>query len=312
LEVQQDSQNSEAFLADAFCSFILSILFILSNFTGSIALFRAKANAFQVIFPNLNPNPNPNPPFMNLSATLASVEEIKPWRDMYRHEMNCQIIHDSIHARPGWSLEYSLSAGGAPAGYGSVAVAGPWKDKPALYEFYVVPGHRSRLFDFFSVLLAATGANRIETQSNDPLLTAMLHTFAQNVESESILYHDKLTTALAPPGAIFRRATAADGLDIAAHQFPSHGVVEFAGTVAAKGGILFHYNRPYGDIYMEVAEPFRRRGLGSYLVQELKRVCYEQGNIPAARCNRQNLPSRKTLQKAGFVPCGHILTGSIL
>ncbi len=22
------------------------------------------------------------------------------------------------------------------------------------------------------------------------------------------------------------------------------------------GGILFHYNEPYGDIYMEVAEPF--------------------------------------------------------
>ena len=81
--------------------------------------------------------------------------------------------------------------------------------------------------------------------------------------------------------------------------------------IAATGGILFHYNRPYGDIFMEVAEPFRRGGLGSYLVQELKRVCYEQGNVPAARCNPTNIASRKTLQKAGFVPCGHILSGSV-
>ena len=87
--------------------------------------------------------------------------------------------------------------------------------------------------------------------------------------------------------------------------------MEAEGRIVATGGILFHYNRPYGDIYMEVEEPFRRRGLGCYLVQELKRVCYEQGSVPAARCGLANIPSRKTLQKAGFIPCGHILNGSV-
>jgi GNAT superfamily N-acetyltransferase len=62
---------------------------------------------------------------------------------------------------------------------------------------------------------------------------------------------------------------------------------------------------------MEVIEPFRRRGLGSYLVQELKRACYELGAVPGARCNPTNIPSRKTLQRAGFVPFAHILIGSI-
>ena len=81
--------------------------------------------------------------------------------------------------------------------------------------------------------------------------------------------------------------------------------------MAATGGILFHYNRPFGHIHLEVAEPFRRRGLGSFLVQELKRVCYEGGHVPAARCNIDNIASQRTLQKAGFVPCGHILKGSV-
>jgi len=248
---------------------------------------------------------------MDLTAQLVALEEIGRWRDLYRQEMNCQIIHDSIHPRPGWSLEYALSAGGAPAGYGSVAIGGPWKSKPTIYEFYILPYYRNRLFDFFLRLLSASETNRIETQSNDVLLTAMLHTFAHEITSESILYHDTLTTALVPQGAVFRQATSADKFDIPAEQLWSHGVVESEGAVAAKGGILFHYNRPYGDIYMEVAEPFRRRGFGSYLVQELKRVSYEHGNIPSARCNPANIASRKTLQKAGFVPCGHILTGSI-
>jgi GNAT superfamily N-acetyltransferase len=250
---------------------------------------------------------------MQFVAKPASVEDILPWRDMYRLEMGCQIIHDSLHSRKGWTEPYLLIARGVAVGYGSIAVGGPWKGKPTVFEWYVVPQYRSSMFDLFRALLTASGAATIETQSNDTLLTVMLHTFAQNVMSESILFHDKLTTALSPTGAIVRRATPEDAAQLLSHELDSeaHWVVEVERKVAAAGGVLFHYNRPYGDIYMKVAEPFRRRGLGSYLVQELKRVCYEQGNVPAARCNPTNIASRKTLQKAGFVPCGHILTGSV-
>jgi GNAT superfamily N-acetyltransferase len=228
--------------------------------------------------------------------------------------MSCQIIHDSIHSRPGWTQEYLLIESGANVGYGSVAVGGPWKEKPTVYEFFVLPQYRSRMFDLFIGLLAASSATMIETQSNDPLLTVMLHTYAQNVTSESILFHDKQTTSHFPSDAIFRRASPDDAAQIVQQQLDTDAkwLVAAAGTMAATGDILFHYNRPYGDIYMKVAEPFRRRGLGSFLVQELKRVCYEGGSVPAARCNPKNIASRKTLQNAGFVPCGHILNGSVL
>jgi len=250
---------------------------------------------------------------MEFIARAANVEDILPWRDMYRLEMGCQIIHDSLHSRKGWTEPYLLMAGGVTVGYGSIAVGGPWKGKPTVFEWYVVPQYRSHLFDLFSALLAASGAAAIETQSNDTLLTVILHTFAQSVKSESILFHDKLTTALSPPGALVRHATPDDAAELLRLELDSeaHWVVEVERKVAAAGGVLFHYNRPYGDIYMKVAEPFRRRDLGSYLVQELKRICYEQGNVPAARCNPTNIASRKTLQKAGFVPCGHILSGSV-
>lgn len=79
----------------------------------------------------------------------------------------------------------------------------------------------------------------------------------------------------------------------------------------ATGGLLYHYNPPYGDIYMEVAEPFRLRGLGSYLVQELKRVCREGGHVPAVRCGTDNAGSRLTLQRAGMSPCGRIVSGRV-
>jgi predicted GNAT family acetyltransferase len=62
---------------------------------------------------------------------------------------------------------------------------------------------------------------------------------------------------------------------------------------------------------METVESFRRRGFGSYLVQQLKQSAYELGSIPCARCSPANVASRKTLQKAGLVPFAHILNGSI-
>jgi GNAT superfamily N-acetyltransferase len=250
---------------------------------------------------------------MPIESRRVELREIEGLRDIYRQEMSCQIIHDSIHSRPGWSIEYLLIADKAKAGYGSVAVGGPWHEKPTLYEYFLLPQHRSRMFDLFESLLASSAATMIETQSNDALLTAMLHAYARDVSSESILFHDKLTTAYSVGDAQFRRATAEDASQIAEQQLDAEAkwLVLVGGIIAAAGDILFHYNRPYGDIYMKVAERFRRQGIGTYLVQELKRACYEGGSIPAARCNPKNIASRKTLQKAGFVPCGHILTGRV-
>ncbi|MFL5245861.1 MAG: GNAT family N-acetyltransferase [Gemmataceae bacterium] len=250
---------------------------------------------------------------MPIIAHRVELREIEGMRDMYRHEMNCQIIHDSIHARPGWTYEYLLTEGAGKVGYGSIAVAGPWNGKPTAYEYFVLPQYRDRIFDGFIALVKSSGTTVIETQSNDPLLTAMLHTFASAVTSESILFHDRVTTAYSPPDALFRRVTLEDGAQIAQQQLDSQAtwLVAVGSVAAGAGDILYHYNRPYGDIYMKVGESFRRRGLGTYLVQELKRICYEGGSVPAARCNPKNIASRQTLQRAGFVPCGHILKGTV-
>ena len=228
--------------------------------------------------------------------------------------MRCQIIHDSIHARPGWTVEYILETNGTAAGYGSVAVGGPWTSSHALYEFYVKESFRQRIFDLFAALLTICGAATIETQTNDPSLSTLLHTFCQNVRAEAILFEDRFETQLASEGSGFRETGAGDAellkeLDL---DDTAGWVVTVNGAIAGAGGILYHYNRPYGDVYMKIADPFRGRGLGAYLVQELKAACRAEGSVPAARCNVGNLASRRTLQKAGFVPCGNLITGDLV
>jgi GNAT superfamily N-acetyltransferase len=251
---------------------------------------------------------------MVIAARVSRLSKIEPLREEYRAEMNCQIVHDSIHHRPGWTREYALESDGATVGYGSVAIAGPWRETPALYEFYVQSRHRTQTFDLFASLLPVCGAAIIETQSNAPMLTVMLHTFARNIRTESILFRDAFQTSLAPAGAAIRAATAQD-TEVLEQQGLDEGagwLVTFNGAIAGAGDVLYHYNPPYGDIYMAVAEPFRRKGLGAFLVQELKAICRAGGKVPAARCNVGNLASRRTLQRSGFVPCGNILAGDLV
>ena len=250
---------------------------------------------------------------MPISVRRAKHAEIAAMREAFRLEMNCQIVHDSIHARRGWTLEYLIADGVAGVGYGSVAVAGPWKDKPTVYEFYVVPEYRSRAFELFDAFLSASGPQAFEVQTSDTMSTVMALTYARDIGTESVVFRDFATTAHNANGATLRCMTPPEEIRTAMAERQGGGewVVELDGEVVASGGVLFHYNPPYGDIYMDVQEPFRRRGIGSYLVQELKRISYELGAIPAARCSPTNGPSRRTLQKAGFIPASHILFGAI-
>ena len=250
---------------------------------------------------------------MATTVRQAQLAEIEALRTQYRLEMDCQIIHDSIHERPGWTREYAVEIDGLLIGYASLAIDGPWRATPALYEFYVQREYRMRTFELFGTLLAATSAKVIETQSNDRTLSVMLHTFSRYVRTESILFEDAFQTSHRPVGAGFRAATT-EVIPFLRQRDLDEGASWLAvvdGEIAGAGGILYHYNPPYGDIYMKIAEPYRRKGLGAFLAQELKAVCRAGGNIPAARCRADNVASRRTLQNAGFVPCGNIIVGDL-
>ncbi len=248
---------------------------------------------------------------MPIDVSLVAPEETLRLRDLYRNEMKCQIVLDSWHGR-GWTDSYLFRVDGRIAGYG--LVGGIRADpKEIVTEFYVLPSQRGSALPLFRRFAEVSRARSIEVQTNDTLLTLMLYDCAERIESNVILFHDAITTNLSMPGVIFRRVVESDRELISNQKLDvdAEWMLEADGIAVATGGLLFHYNVPYGDIFMAVAEPLRRRGFGSYLIQELKRACYESGRIPAARCNVSNVASRSTLQKAGMLPCARVLTGVI-
>jgi GNAT superfamily N-acetyltransferase len=247
-----------------------------------------------------------------VTVSTAPLDAILDLRDAYRREMNCQIVHDSWHARR-FTTPYLLHIEGEVVGYGAVGGA-PGDTKDIVKEFYVRPESRSAALPLFRELMAASGARRVEAQTNDVLLSLMLFDCAAEVTTDVILFADSIATRLScPPGATLRPVTDADRGRVFTHTVEPVGDwgLECEGELAATGGLLFHYNPPYGDIYMEVAPAHRRKRFGSYLVQELKRICYAMGCVPAARCHQTNAASRQTLERAGMFPCARILRGRL-
>ena len=244
---------------------------------------------------------------LTIAAAKADLRDILPLRELFLQENNFQIRYDARHAR-GWTDSYLLRIEDSVVGYG--AITGQERDsRDTVFEFFVVRPFRKNASALFRQLLAASGAEYIECQSNDLLLSSMLFEFSPSVKSEVVLFEDHAVTEHIVPGATFRARSKND--QVFDHDVEPVGdyVIETNGEVVATGGFLCHYNPPFADLYMEVRKDCRCRGIGSFLLQEVKKECYLAGRVPAARCHIQNFASRATLAKAGLRVCGFMLLG---
>ena len=57
---------------------------------------------------------------------------------------------------------------------------------------------------------------------------------------------------------------------------------------------------PYTDVGMVVAEAYRCKGVGTYMLARTKIFCYERETRPICSCKADNLGSKKAIIKAGF------------
>lgn len=247
---------------------------------------------------------------MIFTAVKTELKEIQTFRQLFLNENNFQIRYHACHERH-WSDSYLLQINGINAGYGSVKGKETLDDRDDIFEFYVLPGCRSKARHLFESLRMASESGFIECQSNDLLLSSMMFEFAENIHSEVMLFSDLRATDFTLPGVIFRPSKTDDLIFV--HQMEPVGdyVLEVAGKIVATGGFMQHYNPPFVDLFMEVSEKERQKGLGTYLLQEIKKECYQRGKIPSARCQIHNYASRATLFKSGFTLAGFMLLGEV-
>ena len=243
-------------------------------------------------------------------ARRADLAAIAGWRARYLAEMNTQVRYDAVHQR-GWGDYYVVSLDGVDVGYGAIKGFDAPRDRDALFEIHLDPPARPHAVPLARAVIAASGATRVECQTNDVTTCAVFRQLAADLVVDAVLFADDHRTALAVPGAIVRERRDTD--EPFEHTAEPVGpvVVEFGGDVVATAGALTHYNPPYADLYMEVRPDMRRRGFGALVLQGVKAGCYAAGLVPAARTAASNLASQRTLARAGLRPCGFVLNGRV-
>ncbi len=182
----------------------------------------------------------------------------------------------------------------------------PGEPRTSLIELHLEPEHATLAKPAFAALRAATRIQAILAQSNDPIPMALMRQHAPATEIRSLLFEVRRqlppATIDRPSAGKFRPLRADERPSVFTHHHEPIGdfAVELDDQIVATGGYLTHYNPPFVDLFMEVHEPFRRRGIGSFLIQQLIRECVSKDFAPAARCRPNNTASRACLERAGM------------
>jgi GNAT superfamily N-acetyltransferase len=247
---------------------------------------------------------------MTFEAAKSNLTSILPLRNLFLQENNFQIRYNACHER-GWTDSYIVKYDDEKIGYGSIKGKENFEDRDAVFEFYIIPPFRDLSSIAFWELLRSSQPNYIECQSNDILLSSLLYEFGQNISSEVILFEEGFTSNIKVDNIVFRNRSEDDAVFDHKAEPVGDYVLQRNKEIVATGGFLLHYNMPFADLYMEVKEDCRRQGLGSYLIQELKKQCYLSGRVPAARTGMDNIASRATLLKAGLKIAGYMLLGQV-
>jgi GNAT superfamily N-acetyltransferase len=247
---------------------------------------------------------------MTINATKTNLQEILPLRNLFLQETNFQIRYNAQHER-GWSDSYLITHNEEKIGYGSIAGKENISDRDSVFEFYIIPSFRNLAPLAFLELVHTSKAPFIICQSNDLLLLSLLFQFGQNINADTVLLEEDFASSMYIDNVIFKKRSDKDIIFEHKAEPVGNYVLEFNNEVVATGGFFLHYNMPFADLYMEVREDCRRKGFGSFLIQEIKKQCYLAGRVPAARTGLDNIASRATLIKAGFKVAGFMLLGTI-
>lgn len=189
-----------------------------------------------------------------------------------------------------------------------------------LLEFYLHPDFIPRKEEIFRQILTERQVTEAFCKSYDALLLACCHTFSISSAIFGLQFRDYIPTPVfeLEPAITVRLATpqdiphlityngtdlydSPDELDFNIHRQWMH-LFEKGGLLIGCGYLIRTVEgQNYFDIGMWVNPQFRQSGYGTHIISYLKKRCFEHGDIPVCACAVDNLASRKTLEKNGFV-----------
>ncbi len=191
------------------------------------------------------------------------------------------------------------------------------QSKGLLLQFCIAERFSRFAVESFEKMLGEFQIKLAYVTTRDPLALSLALTFQKKVTLESYLFVHAFDTDIplvdfTDPD--FRKAQAADAAAVRETSGDFFGDVDSEIT----GGKLFvlkaandllgigylsgqYCNEGSTNLGMFTNPKFRRRNIGSYILQKLVGISRENRLAPIAACYHSNIESKRTLEKAGFV-----------
>jgi predicted acetyltransferase len=228
-----------------------------------------------------------------------------------------------IGAAPHWLMEVD----GQQAGYFAA------RAEKRLLQFFVTDPFLPMASELFSFVLGGDLVQTASAGTYEPAYLAHCLDHQRRVAIRSYIFQDHILVEPLLDGyasAQFRLATTADTEKLAAF-YGQNDEYEDSEAITAGFGNRLNYARslieqgqvfilvnedelvgvgecristnqaPYADLGMITGNQHRRHGIGTYILAKLKQYCYQREAKPICSCAAENLPSRKTIEKAGFI-----------
>ncbi|WP_201372970.1 GNAT family N-acetyltransferase [Ktedonobacter robiniae] len=193
-----------------------------------------------------------------------------------------------------------------------------------LLRFHLMESYQARAQEIFCWVISAYGIQGAIASTIEPLYFSLCLDIQRSIALHSYLFRDSrpVEQPFNLSKGIFRKAEKSELSDIVRfYQVNTEGPGEWIEaflrarldceelfvlldqqTPIATGECRPSQKQPpYADLGMVVAQSHRGRGLGSSMLIQLKKHCYEAGWKPICSCEAANHASKKAIEKAGFI-----------
>lgn len=237
------------------------------------------------------------------------------WRSMY---LDLLPYAQDMHSESmiSWTIGvtgYLVTGGDKPVGY--IILTG----SNELVEFYLDRDFLTQKERIFSEVIEKFDVKNVYCKSFDQVLLSCCHKFSGSSKLVGYLFQDcnipcnipldnTITVRLATMKDVpflnsFENEMLDNGEEIDPYIRNNSVYMFMKGDELIGCGYLFNIipGRIHWDVGMWVNQPFRRKGYGTQIISYLMKYCFDNGFVPTAGCAEDNMASRLTLEKCGFV-----------
>jgi L-amino acid N-acyltransferase YncA len=190
------------------------------------------------------------------------------------------------------------------------------REHELLLQFYLQDSALSSAEPAFRTVLEELGLKKAYVTTRDPLALSLVLEVRPRIELESYLFEyagepwepgrrNRMSLRLARAEDLPRIAAASGEFFPNRKREIEEGELHVLTEGDALRGIGYlstrHCSPGTGNLGVYIPADLRGMGLGSTVLQELKRCCDARGLAPIAACYHENVASRRTLEAAGFV-----------